>query len=122
MSDDAPFDGAPFDDPGADEVPLHSWRANRPLGRGMAPGELSLTATHVIFEPSGRSALFADLRFSMDVRHLAAVAAVPGRGGWLSRRIPRLCLTMSDGSQWEFVLAELDEAVAAIDELRQRRG
>jgi hypothetical protein len=106
----------------SEDTPLRRWRAHRRLGRGMAPGELQVTRTHVVFEPSGLSARLADLRFSMDVRHLSAVAAMPGRGGWLARRIPRLCLTMSDGSQWEFALAEADEAVEAIEERRRLRG
>lgn len=106
----------------SESLPLLTWRANRPLGRGMAPGELQLTSTHIVFEPTGPAARVDGLRFSMALRYLAAAAAVPGSGGWLSRKIPRVCLTMTDGAQWEFATAQVDEVVAAINERRAAKA
>ncbi|MFT4086382.1 MAG: hypothetical protein QM658_04380 [Gordonia sp. (in: high G+C Gram-positive bacteria)] len=91
-----------------DDTPLHSWRAARSMGRSVAPGRLLLTRTHIVFEPSGRSASkVIGLRFSMDLKHLAAAGTAPGTGRFFSGgKAERLCLTMGDGAQWLFVVAD----------------
>lgn len=98
-----------------DAEPLRRWRARRPVGRGLAGGELQLTETHVVFEPKGLAARVDGVRFSMALRYISAVGVVPGSGGRFARKIDRLCLTMSDGSPWEFVVDDLPEAVEAIN-------
>ncbi|AVL99153.1 hypothetical protein C6V83_01430 [Gordonia iterans] len=97
-----------------DDAPQQTWRARRPVGRGLAAGELQLTRTHVVFEPKGLAARVDGLRFSVAVKHLVAAGTVPGSGGWFARKIDRLCLTLGDGSQWEFVVDDLPGAVEAI--------
>ncbi|MEZ5212181.1 MULTISPECIES: hypothetical protein [unclassified Gordonia (in: high G+C Gram-positive bacteria)] len=97
-----------------DEAPLRTWKARRPVGRGLAGGELQLTKTHVVFEPKGLAARVDGIRFSVACRYLSAVGTAPGRGGRFSRKLEMLCLTMSDGSQWQFVVDDLDDAVATI--------
>lgn len=98
-----------------EQKPLRTWKARRPVGRGLAAGELQLTDTHVIFEPKGLAARVDGLRFAVACKHLAGVGTAPGRGGRFSRRLEMLCLTLSDGSQWQFVVDDLPDAVAAID-------
>ncbi|MFT3660623.1 MAG: hypothetical protein QM809_04305 [Gordonia sp. (in: high G+C Gram-positive bacteria)] len=97
-----------------DDVPQRTWRALRPVGRGLVGGELQLTETHVVFEPKGPGASVDGLRFSIALKHLAAVGIVSGRGGWFTRRIDRFCLTLGDGSQWELIVDDLSDAVQTI--------
>lgn len=99
----------------SDETPLQTWRAARPMGRGLAKGTLQLTRTHVVFEPKGLAKRIDGIRFSVALKHIAAVGTVPGSGSAFSGgKLDRLCITLSDGSQWEFVVTGLGEAVAAI--------
>ncbi|GAA3948992.1 hypothetical protein [Gordonia caeni] len=97
-----------------DQKPERTWKARRPVGRGLAGGELQLTKTHLVFEPKGLAARVDGLRFAVATKHVAAAGTAPGRGGRFARRVERLCLTLSDGSQWEFVVDDLPDAVAAI--------
>lgn len=99
----------------ADEQILREWKAGRPLGRGLAKGQLQLTKTHVVFEPGGMSKRLDGVRFAVSYKFLKAVGAAPGAGGWLSGgKRDRLCLTLGDGSQWFFLVSDLDDAVQAI--------
>ncbi|MFT3716524.1 MAG: hypothetical protein QM774_11430 [Gordonia sp. (in: high G+C Gram-positive bacteria)] len=96
---------------------MKSWSAARPVGRGVARGELQLTDTHVVFEPKGLASRVDGTRFSVALTFVAAVAGVPGTGGFFSGgKAPQLCLTLGDGSQWMFVVKGLDDAVEAISE------
>lgn len=98
-----------------DDTPLRRWRAARPIGRGLARGELQLTRTHVVFEPKGFAKRVQGTRFAVALRHIAAVGTVPGSGGVFSGgKADRLCITLSDGSPWEFVVGGVDEVRAEI--------
>ncbi|MDF0528504.1 hypothetical protein P0W64_06035 [Tsukamurella sp. 8F] len=98
---------------GSDET--RTWSAGRSVGRGMVPGRLGLTRTHVTFEPGGVAKRTAGLRFSVQLEHVAAVGITPGTGKWLSGgKRDRLCLTLGDGSEVLFVVPELDDATACI--------
>ncbi|MFC0316095.1 hypothetical protein ACFQNE_11765 [Gordonia phosphorivorans] len=99
-----------------DDAPLRAWKARRPVGRGLAGGQLILTRTHITFEPKGLAARVDGLRFSVATKHVAAIGTAPGQGGRFARRIERLCITLGDGSQWEFVVDDLPEVVAALTE------
>lgn len=97
-----------------DQTAVRTWKARRPVGRGLARGELALTKTHIVFEPKGLAARIDGLRFSVAVEHVVAAGTAPGSGGRLARRVERLCLTLSDGSQWEFVVDDLPEVVEVL--------
>ncbi|GAC57748.1 hypothetical protein GOHSU_24_00370 [Gordonia hirsuta DSM 44140 = NBRC 16056] len=101
---------------------MHIWKARRPVGRGLARGELQLTKTHLVFEPKGLAARVDGIRFSVALRYVAAIGAVPGSGGRWARRIERLCVTGGDGAQYEFVVDDLDEVVAILQERLRARG
>lgn len=90
------------------------------MGRGLAKGQLQLTATHVVFEPRGLAARVDGIRFSVAVKHLVAIGTAPGSGGRLARQIERLVLTLGDGSQYEFVVDDLADAVAVLQERKTR--
>lgn len=105
-----------------DEAPQRTWRARRPVGRGLAAGELQLTQTHLVFEPKGLAARVDGLRFSVALKHLTAAGTVPGTGGWFARKIDRLCLTLGDGSQWEFVVDDLSDVVETIQQRLALKG
>ncbi|MBY4568476.1 hypothetical protein ACN95_00350 [Gordonia sihwensis] len=99
----------------SDDKPLAAWRAARSMGRMAVPGELALTQTHVVFEPKSKRA--AGARFSVALKFVAAVGSAPGTGRLLSGgKADRLCLTLGDGSEWLFVIAELDDACTRIRE------
>ena len=90
------------------------------MGRGLAKGELQLTETHVVFEPKGLAARVDGIRFSVAIKHVAAIGSVPGSGGRFASKIERLCLTLSDGAQYEFVVDDLDDAVATLQARKTR--
>lgn len=96
-----------------DEQPSARWKAARSMDRIAVPGELQVTKTHVVFEPKGRRTQSA--RFSVAFTFVAGVGTVPGTGKFFSGgRRERLCLTLADGSEWLFVVPELDAAVERI--------
>lgn len=96
-----------------DDTPLAAWRAVRSMGAGAVPGQLQLTETHVVFEP--KSKRLAGARFSVAFTFIAAVGTAPGTGRFFSGgKRDRLCITLGDGSEWLFVIADLDEALARI--------
>lgn len=96
-----------------DERPLARWKAARSMDRIAVPGELQVTETHVVFEPRGRRAQGA--RFSVALTFVAGAGSAPGTGKVLSGgKRERLCLTLGDGSEWLFVVPELDAAVEQI--------
>ncbi|GAA4383353.1 hypothetical protein GCM10023147_02400 [Tsukamurella soli] len=100
-----------------------SWTANRSLGRGMVPGRLELSPTHVTFEPGRVARRTVGLRFSVRLEHIAAVGVAPGAGRWLGGgKRERLVLTLGDGSEVLFVVPELEPAVAAIRAALPRRA
>ncbi len=100
-----------------------SWQCNRAIGRGMIPGRLELTRTHVVFEPGRLAKRTAGLRFSVRLEHIAAVGVAPGTGGWRSGgKRDRLCLTLGDGSEQFFVLADIEAALQAIRIALPARG
>lgn len=83
------------------------------MDRVAVPGELQVTKTHVVFEPKGKRA--AGARFSVAFSFIAGVGTAPGTGKFFSGgKSERLCLTLGDGSEWLFVLPELDAAVTRI--------
>lgn len=79
-----------------------------------------MTDTHVVFEPTGLAARVDGLRFSVALRHIGAIGTAPGTGGRLARRIERLVLTLGDGAQYEFVVDDLADAVATLQERKTR--
>lgn len=86
------------------------------MDRLAVPGELQLTKTHVVFEP--KSARAQGARFSVALKYVAGVGTAPGTGRFFSGgRRERLCLTLGDGSEWLFVIADLQ---AALDAVRAR--
>lgn len=96
-----------------DDKPLATWRAARSMGKVAVPGELQLTKTHIVFEP--KSARTQGARFSVAITFVAAVGMAPGTGKFFSGgKRDRLCVTLGDGSEWLFVIAELDEAIRQI--------
>lgn len=96
-----------------DETPLATWRAARSMGKVAVPGELQLTKTHVVFEPKSQRAFGA--RFSVALTFVAAVGSAPGTGKFFSGgKRDRLCVTLGDGSEWLFVIGELDDATSRI--------
>ncbi|MBM7368737.1 hypothetical protein [Gordonia hydrophobica] len=96
-----------------DEKPLATWRAARSMGKVAVPGELQVTKTHVVFEP--KSARTSGARFSVALTFVAGVGPAPGTGRFFSGgKRERLCITLGDGSEWLFVIAELEAAIAQI--------
>ena len=96
-----------------DDKPLATWRAARSMGKVAVPGELQLTRTHVVFEP--KSSRIDGARFSVALTFVAAVGSAPGTGKFFSGgKRDRLCVTLGDGSEWLFVIGELDDATRQI--------
>ncbi|WP_026918096.1 hypothetical protein [Gordonia shandongensis] len=96
-----------------DEKPQASWRAARSMGRLAVPGRLELTKTHVVFEP--KSERTAGARFSVALTFVAGAGRAPGTGKFFSGgKRERLSLTLGDGSEWLFVIADLDDAIEKI--------
>ncbi|MCF8609067.1 hypothetical protein L5G28_02670 [Gordonia sp. HY285] len=96
-----------------DDQPLARWTAARSMDRVAVPGELQVTKTHVVFEPKGRRAPGA--RFSVAFKFVVGVGTAPGTGKFFSGgKRERLCLTLGDGSEWLFVVPDLDAAMAGI--------
>ncbi|GEE00649.1 hypothetical protein nbrc107696_10950 [Gordonia spumicola] len=99
-----------------DDKPLATWTAARSMDRIAVPGQLQLTKTHIVFEPKGKRAQGA--RFSVAHKFVAGVGTAPGTGRLLSGgKRERLCLTLGDGSEWLFVIADLESAAARIREV-----
>lgn len=97
----------------SEDKPLATWQAARSMGKVAVPGQLQLTKTHVVFEP--KSARTAGARFSVALTFVAAVGSAPGTGKFLSGgKRERLCVTLGDGSEWLFVITELDDATSQI--------
>lgn len=97
----------------SDDQPLARWKAARSMDRIAVPGELQVTKTHVVFEPKGRRAQAA--RFSVAFKFVVGVGTAPGTGKFFSGgKRDRLCLTLGDGSEWLFVVPELDAAIGGI--------
>lgn len=105
-----------------DDAPLQVWKARRPVGRGLAAGRLILTKTHITFEPKGLAARVDGMRFSVATKHVAAIGTIEGQGGRFARKIERLCLTLGDGSQWEFVVDDLPEVITVLGAALPRRA
>ncbi len=83
------------------------------MDRIAVPGQLQLTKTHVVFEPKSKRA--AGARFSVAHKFVAGVGTAPGTGKFLSGgKQDRLCLTLGDGSEWLFVISDLESATARI--------
>lgn len=72
-----------------------------------------MTKTHVVFEPKSTRAPGA--RFSVALTFVAGVGSAPGTGKFFSGgKRDRLCVTLGDGSEWLFVMGELDDATRQI--------
>lgn len=96
-----------------EDKPLATWTAARSMGKLAVPGQLQLTKTHVVFEP--KSERTAGARFSVALTFVAAVGAAPGTGKFFSGgKRERLCVTLGDGSEWLFVITDLDDATKQI--------
>lgn len=90
------------------------------MGRGLAKGDLQLTDTHVVFEPTGLAARVDGIRFAVALKHVAAIGTAPGSGGRLARRIERLVLTLGDGAQYQFVVDDVADVAATLQDRKTR--
>lgn len=91
-----------------------SWTAARVLGRGAVKGHLELSGTHLRFRPAGMAARVAGTPFAVQLKHVGAVGVVEAEGGLLRRRRSRLCVTLGDGSEQLFEVAQPGEVAAAV--------
>ncbi len=83
------------------------------MDRIAVPGELQLTKTHVVFEPKSKRA--HGVRFSVSLKFVAGVGRAPGTGKLLSGgKRDRLCITLGDGSEWLFVVADLQNVIDTV--------